>query len=429
MIPIIITLLLVLLNGFFVAAEFSIVKVRLSQLEVKARSGLRTAILSKRIIKNLDSYLAATQLGITLASLGLGWIGEPVVSKALLDAMKLFHIDISAETAHEIALPLAFMIITILHIVFGELAPKSIAIQHSEKTTLWLAYPLRAFYIVFKPFVWLLNGISGFLLRMVGLSAAHSAEVHSSEELQFLVRQGKESGVLQEENYSIIKNAFDFTGLSAKQVMVPRSQVTAIDLKDFDEAALQKVIGDGYSRIPCYETTLDHVKGVVYLKELLIRLRNKDEINTKELVHPVIFVAESQKIGSILKEFQAKRQQLAVVVDEFGDTAGIVTMEDILEELVGEIQDEYDEEYPIVKKQENNSFIVLGTASIHDINKYLPLPIDISGQNETLSGLIVDQSSRMPEVGETSVVGNYEATIIKRNRNIISLVQLREITH
>ena len=206
-----ITILLVLLNGFFVAAEFSIVKVRASQLEMQVQLGNRFAKRAKHIISHLDGYLAATQLGITLASLGLGWIGEPVVSVLIINFMHLVGLDISPELAHDIALPVAFAIITILHIVFGELAPKSIAIQRSAKTALMIAYPLQFVYIIFKPFIWVLNGIANILLKIVGITTVHGAEVHSSEELKYLVKEGRESGTIDEAEYKIIKNAFDFT--------------------------------------------------------------------------------------------------------------------------------------------------------------------------------------------------------------------------
>src|SRR5215204_2845355 len=249
----IITILLVLMNGFFVAAEFAIVKVRASQLEMKVKQGNRSAGMARYIVTHLDAYLAATQLGITLASLALGWIGEPVVSKIIIAGMHLFGINIREELAHDIALPVAFAIITVLHIVFGELAPKSIAIQRSESTALFIAYPLQFFYVIFKPFIWVLNGIANILLKALGISAVHGTEVHSSEEMKYLVKQGKDSGRIDESEYNIIKNAFDFSIRTAKQVLIPRTNVVGIDLNDFNESVLDKIIEEGFSRIPCYE--------------------------------------------------------------------------------------------------------------------------------------------------------------------------------
>src|SRR5215212_9336756 len=273
LVEILITVVLVLLNGFFVAAEFSIVKIRASQLEMKANSGNRFAIMAKQIVEHLDSYLAATQLGITLASLALGWIGEPVVSKLIIRIMNAVGVNVSDELAHEIALPVAFAIISILHIVFGELAPKSIAIQRAEKTTLSIAYPLRFFYIVFKPFIWVLNGIANFILKILGISSAHGMEVHSSDELKFLVQQGKESGTVEEEDFQIINNAFNFSERMVRQVMVQRSKIIGIDVNNFSEEVLDEIIEQSYSRLPCFDATIDNVIGAIYLKDILLHMR------------------------------------------------------------------------------------------------------------------------------------------------------------
>ena len=237
---ILITLLLVLLNGFFVAAEFAIVKVRASQLEMRVRSGSHFAIVAKRIISKLDRYLAATQLGITLASLGLGWIGEPVVAKILLDLMAMAGVQIDPALAHHIALPIAFLIITVLHIVFGELAPKSIAIQSSQRTVLFIALPLQFFFFVFRPFIFLLNGTANLILKAIGVSTIQGQDVHSSDELKYLVKQGKESGEIEQADYDIIKNAFEFSERIAKQIMIPRTQVVAIDVAPRTDARFSR---------------------------------------------------------------------------------------------------------------------------------------------------------------------------------------------
>ncbi len=426
-VQIFITFLLVFMNGFFVAAEFAIVKVRASQLELKVQAGNRFAILSKHIVTHLDGYLAATQLGITLASLGLGWIGEPVVSKMIINLMDFMGVQITSELAHSIALPCAFAIITVLHIVFGELAPKSMAIQRSEKTTMFIAYPLQFFYVLFRPFIWVLNGIANFILKILGISSIHGSEVHSSDELKYLVQLGKESGEIEETDYDIIKNAFHFSERTAKQVMVPRTQVLAIDVNDFNEVALEKVIEESYSRIPCYEDSLDHIVGVVYLKDVLLKMRKNETINIREIMRPVFTIPETKHIGQLLKDFQQKHQQIAVVVDEYGGTKGIVTMEDILEELVGEIQDEYDNETPVVEKTGDRKYSVMASASLDDINKAIPHPIRKDEQYETLAGYLIHHSHRIPNTNEKIVKEGYEFTILKRSRSSIVLVQIVEL--
>ena len=423
-IQVLITLVLVLLNGFFVAAEFAIVKIRASQLEQKAQEGNAMAILSKKIVANLDGYLAATQFGITLASLGLGWIGEPVVSKILIGGMELVGISLNPELAHQIALPTAFAIITVLHIVFGELAPKSIAIQRPEATTLFLSYPLHGFYIVFRPVVWMLNGIANFILKGVGITPSHGSEVHSSDELRYLVQQQKDSGMIEAADYDLIKNAFNFSERIAKQIMIPRTQVFGIDINDFNEAKLEKVIEEGYSRIPVYEDTLDQIVGVLHLKDLLLKMRQGKEIVLTELIRPISTVHESKPIGALLRDFQVNRQQMAIIIDEYGGVDGIVTMEDILEELVGEIQDEYDNEIPIVKNESDNTYTVLGSASITDINDKLPHDISKESDYETLAGYLIYKFGRIPAVGEKLKTKHFEFTILKKQRATISQVKI-----
>ncbi len=427
LVDILITFLLVFLNGFFVAAEFAIVKVRSSQLEIKAKTGNRTATLAKHITSHLDGYLAATQLGITLASLGLGWIGEPVVSKFILKFMNLLGVSINAELAHDIALPIAFGVITILHIVFGELAPKSIAIQRSEKTTLYLAYPLHFFYLLFKPFIWVLNGIANFLLKSIGISSIHGSEIHSSDELKYIVMQGRESGAIEESDYDIIKNAFDFSERTAKQVMVPRTQVLAIDLNDFNDDTIEKIIEENYSRIPCYEDNLDSVVGVMYLKDLLLKMRKNETAVIRELMRPVMTVPETKRIGQLLKDFQVNHQQMAIVVNEYGATIGIITMEDILEELVGEIQDEFDKETPIVEMTGDKTYTSVASASLDDINKLLPHEISTDGDFNTLAGCLILKFGRIPNTNDKIIFDDYEFSILKKSKNSIALVRLRDL--
>jgi CBS domain containing-hemolysin-like protein len=422
-----ITFLLVFLNGFFVAAEFAIVKVRSSQLEMKVKDGNRLAILSKHIVTHLDGYLAATQLGVTLASLGLGWIGEPVVSKIILRIMELFGASPDAELAKQIALPTAFIIITVLHIVFGELAPKSLAIQQSEKVTMVITYPLQFFFYIFKPVIWVLNTIANLILKSIGIHPANATEVHSSDELKYLVQQGQESGKIDPAEYKIIKNAFDFSEQTVKQIMVPRVNVFAIDINKFDNSTIEKAIEESYSRIPCYEDHLDNFVGVVSLKDLLLALRKKDNINIRSIMRSMIVVPETKSIGALLNEFQAKHQQLALVVNEYGGTEGIITMEDILEELVGEIQDEYDNELPFVEKIGEKMYNVLASANLDDINELLPRPIDKDEQYETLAGCLILKFGKIPNVKEKIVFNDYEFSIIKKNKSTIVLVQVVDL--
>ncbi len=427
---ILITLFLVFLNGFFVAAEFAIVKVRMSQIQMKMQEGSKTATLAQHIVQHLDGYLAATQLGITLASLGLGWIGEPVVSKLLIALMANLGVQVSETVAHSLALPLAFIIITVLHIVFGELAPKSLAIQRSENTTYAVAYPLRFFYLVFRPFIWVLNGIANFVLRLFGLSQVSENETYTRDELKLLVDQAHESGSedsVEDVGYNIIRNAFDFSGRTVRQVMVPRTQMIAIDLDDITADMLEHVIEEGYSRIPCFQKNVDDIVGVIHLKDILKEMRKNNELDLRSIVRPVSFVPETKRISQLMREFQMKHQQIAIVLNEFGGTEGIITMEDILEELVGEIQDESDDEIPFVEQVADGLYTVIATASINDINNHLPHHIDQDEEYDTLAGFLMDKFGRIPLTRDKIEAEGYEFTILKKAKTSIALVQVRDL--
>ena len=424
---ILITLLLVSFNGFFVAAEFAIVKVRASQLEMKVQSGSQVAIIAKNIVSKLDKYLAATQLGVTLASLGLGWIGEPVVSKIIIKVMTLFGVVMDPELSHQIALPTAFLIITVLHIVFGELSPKSIAIQRPQRTVLIIALPLQFFYYVFRPFIWALNGFANLLLKSLGISTVQGLDVHSNDELKYLIKQGQESGEIEQADYDIIKNAFEFSERTAKQIMIPRTHVVAIDVNDFQESMLDGLISENFSRIPCYADTLDNIVGVVYLKDVLIKIRNKEPIQISATMRPVLMIPETKHIAQLLKEFQLKHQQIAVVINEYGGMQGIVTMEDILEELVGEIQDEYDNEVPFVEKTGEKTYTVLASASLDDLNDLLPHTLTRNEEYETLAGYLILKFGRIPNINDKISFDDYEFTILKKNKNSIILTQLKDL--
>lgn len=427
---ILITLFLVFLNGFFVAAEFAIVKVRVSQIQMKIQEGKNVAQLAHHIVQNLDAYLAATQLGITLASLGLGWIGEPVVSKLIITFMELLGVSMSEDLAHGLALPLAFLIITILHIVFGELAPKSLAIQRSEATTYWVAYPLKVFYFICRPFIWVLNGIANLVLKSLGLHQVSENEVYTRDELKLLVDQAHQSGeqgVIEDVGYNIIKNAFDFSERTARQIMVPRTQLVSIDVEDYDEKKIEQVIEEGYSRIPCYQNTIDDIVGVVHLKDILKELRKKGVVDIRSILRPVSFVPETKRIGQLMREFQLKHQQIAIVLNEFGGTDGIVTMEDILEELVGEIQDESDDEIPFVEKVSEHVYSVIATASITQINQQIPRPIDKAEEFDTLAGYLIDKFGRIPLIRDKVEAEGYEFVILKKVKTSIVLVQMKDL--
>ena len=427
-IKLIIALLLVLLNGFFVAAEFSIVKVRYSQIQIKAAEGNKMAKQAELIIKNLDAYLSATQLGITLASLALGWVGESALEHVFHNMIAYFNLDIQATYITTFSVIVSFSIITVMHIVFGELVPKSIAIRKSEATTLFISSPLRFFYFIFKPVIWLMNVISNAFLRLIGIHPVSDQEIHSTEELQLLVKQSADSGEIEEENYEIIKNAFDFTDHNAKQVMVPRQNIFSIDIEDPKEEILEKIMESGYSRIPVYEDSIDNIIGIFYTKEIIREyIKNLNDLKSFDLrdyLREAFFVVGSKKVSDLLKVFQLKKQHLAIVIDEFGGTEGIITLEDILEELVGEIQDEEDEEEKIVDKVGENVFWVQATQPLEEINEHLPKSLPEDGEYNTLAGFILHELEEIPEENQEFELNNYEFKILKMNNKSVELVQL-----
>ena len=419
------TLFLVFLNGFFVAAEFALVKVRASQIEIKAKTGSRVAKIAKHMTQHLDGYLAATQLGITLASLGLGWVGEEVMTKIVSNFFNFINIDMTSSVATNIGHILAFAIITVLHIVFGELAPKSLAIQRPIGTTMGIALPLHFFYLIFKPFIWLLNGFANFILRILGIATIGGHEAHhSSEELQYLLDQGKESGALETNEHELIKNVFDFNDRVVKNIMVPRTKISGIELSTPHKEVLDIIIREGYSRIPVYDETIDKIVGIVHAKDILPLLAENKECILKEIIRKPYFIPETKKINDLLSELQLKRIQIAIVLDEFGGTAGMVTAEDIVEELVGDIQDEYDEEKPIVEKVSVNEFIIDATASIYDVNEYLPHDLPEDGDYDTVAGLVSEIFGKIPDVGEASEFNGYIITILKKADQNVESVKL-----
>lgn len=423
-----ITLFLVFLNGFFVAAEFAIVKVRASQLELRAATGHNTAVLSLHIVKHLDAYLSATQLGITLASLGLGWIGESVVSRIILNIMDFFgtllNFQVAPHIAHQLALPVAFGFITVLHIVFGELAPKSLAIQRPEATALAVSYPLRFFYFIFKPFIWFLNGFANLILRAFGVNLQELKEIHSSEELQYLLEQGKVSGALRASEHELIKNVFNFNLLTAKQIMVPRTNIKGIEVSMSYKEITDKVISEGYSRMPVYKESIDNIVGLVYTKDLLKMLQSKESMHLQDVMRPPYFVPQTKKISELLKELQEKRMHMAVVMDEFGGVAGIVTIEDIIEELVGEIQDEYDEEAPFVEKINAREYVVNALSTIEDVNEYLPAPLPKSNDYDTVAGMVNMIFGKIPDLNEKISFREYEFSILKKSKQSVLVVKM-----
>lgn len=429
------TIFLVLLNGFFVAAEFAIVKVRVSQLEVKRGVSASMLNVAKSIVNHLDGYLAATQLGITLASLGLGYVGEEIMTRLVAEfyfviqggkeGMTELQLTELYNTIKPFAIGLGFAIITVMHIVLGELAPKSIAIRYPTNTTIAISWPLKIFYFIFRPAIFILNGFANFLLRIIGIKPVNHSEIHSEEELKMIISESQQGGAIEETERELIQNVFEFDDRRVMNIYTMRKNVASIDASATVNEVTGYAIKEGYSRYPVYEGSSDNIIGILHTKDLMKEILDNNNMSVNSLIRPAHFISENSKIKNVLKDFQKKHIQIAIVTNEIGEYSGIVTMEDILEELVGEIQDEHDNEQPIVVQLNDNTFLVSAHSNITDINKYLPYKLDEGEHYDTLSGLISDQVEGLElKVGEEICIGAYKATIVKMYRNSVEKIEL-----
>ncbi len=391
---------------------------------MQAKSGSSIAKVAKNITEHLDKYLAATQLGITIASLGLGWIGEEVMTEIVQHLFSFLHIDLSQGVGKGLGVALAFGAITLLHVVLGELAPKSIAIQKPVATTMKVAVPLRLFYWLLLPFIYVFNGLANMLLKLIGIEPHPSEANHSSEELQYLLDKGKESGVLNISEHELIKNVFDFNERIVKNIMVPRTKIVAVELTATMDEFIKTVTEEGYSRIPIYDDNIDKIVGVVHTKDILPILVSGKDVELKTIMRKPYFIPETKKINDLMAEFQQKRIQIAFVLDEFGGTSGMVTLEDIVEELVGDIQDEYDEETPLVEQISETEFMLDAGANVHDVNEFLPVELPESSDYDTIAGLVSHLFEKIPDVGESTEGFGYRFTIIKKTQQNIEYVKL-----
>ena len=421
------TLLLICINGFFVAAEFALVKVRASQLDIKAQKGSSRAKLAKSLLEKLDSYLSATQLGITLASLALGAIGEKTISSMLeVFFIKIGH-PLSEISKHSISLPIALTFLTFFHVTLGEQIPKMIGIKYSMQTALIISWPLRIFYFICSPFIWFLNKTSNVVLRIIGVKAVGDEYFHSEEELRLILTESEEGGAIKPSENELIQNVFDFDDRIVKQVMVPQNRVIAIDVELGRNEVTKRVIEEGFSRLPIYLGDIDNIIGIVHSKDLLKAIIDNKFRTLKEIMRPVHFIPESMKINELLRDFQKHHYQMAIVTNEFGSTAGLVTMEDIIEELVGEIQDEHDEEKPNVEKISDTEFIVNAQATIKEVNEILPIALPENTHYETVSGYINFIFGRIPPINDKRIVDGYEINILVRNRQSVDSIRLKVI--
>ena len=425
LINIIIVFLLVFMNGFFVATEFAMVKVRKSRIETLVIEGDSNAKHTLRVVSDLNSYLSACQLGITLASLGLGWVGEPAVSDVLTPVLELFHLPVSVT--HSISFVFAFSIITGFHIVLGELAPKSLAIINAEKIAMYTAGPLILFYKVTYPIMWAFNHSTNGILKVFGLSQLDEQEAaHTDEEIKLLVEESYKHGLIDKTELTFVDNIFDFSEKTVKEIMIPRTDMECIFLEDSFEENIAFALSEQLTRYPVCRDSKDNVIGFIHIKDLY---KQKIEGNNQKLegiIREIKFVPESMSISEMLKVFKKERTQMAIVIDEYGGTFGLVTIEDILEEIVGEIQDEFDEEIDEITLTEDGNYFVDGKVILEDIIDLID--INIEAENiDTIGGWVYSQLKSYPQVNEKIIYEDYEFVILKCDRKRISKILIRKL--
>jgi CBS domain containing-hemolysin-like protein len=404
----------VLANGFFVAAEFAIVKVRSTQLTELADQGSSRAKMARRLTRHLDAYLSATQLGITLASLALGWIGEPAFHHILEPIFARFGAEPFARTA---SVTTAFVIISILHIVLGELAPKSLAIQKPVGTSLWIAHLLHAFYTVTYPAIWLLNGVSRALLRTIGIEPAgeHAEAAHSPEELRMILAGSEKAGILSEENREIIEGVFQFSKRTARQIMVPRTDVAVLSTTRTIEENLETIRTTRHTRYPLCEGSLDHTVGLIHVKDLLLAQLRGPGKPLAELKREILFVPENSTVDSLLAQFIEHKTHMAVILDEYGGASGIVSLENITEELFGQIQDEFDRERPEIEPLGNGRYRVRGDYLIEDLADRLKIDVG-EPEEETVGGYVAARLGREVTPGDKVELGDLAISVLEAER-------------
>ncbi|MES0361782.1 MAG: hemolysin family protein, partial [Anaerolineales bacterium] len=393
---------LVLLNGFFVAAEFSLVTVRQTRITELVEQGNATAETVQKALENPDRVIAATQLGITLASLGLGWIGEPALSHFIEPIIELFPVELRPGLSHSLSAGLAFAIITFLHVVVGELAPKSIALQNPEGTSMVVARPTLWSERIFKPFIWALNGTGNALLRLVGVKPASGHElVHSVEELKMVITASTEGGVVAQQESELLHAIFEFGDLLVRQVMIPRTEITAVEADLPLEQIIPLITESTYTKFPVYDDDLDNILGIVHIKDLLLRMQESGWQNStaRSLVREPLYVPETLPVSALLRQLRDDRQHIAIVLDEFGGTGGLVTLEDLVEEILGEVSDPFDRFTPEIEKLPDGSIMVDGLTLIEDVNNYLDLELNDPAY-DTIAGFALGKLGRIPKVND-----------------------------
>jgi CBS domain containing-hemolysin-like protein len=417
--------LLVLANAFFVAAEFALVGARRTRLDEMARAGDRKARLARRAVQSLDRYISATQLGITLASLGLGWIGEPALAGLIEGGFRWLPSPLNTIATHGVASVIAFIIITILHIILGELVPKAVALLFPEQVSRWVTAPLLGFAWVMAMPIALLNGTANRLLRLFRIDPPGERErLHSPEEIRMLVEQSTEGGSMHQQDARLLEGVFEFSEKTAQEVMTPRTQMAALEADLTVEQAADQVAVLGRSRYPAYTESLDDIIGVVHAKDILAALRSRPGQTIRVILRPSLFVPGTREVEDVLADMKRLKTHLAIVLDEYGGTAGLVTMEDLLEEIVGPIYDEHDmQDRPA---PDEGAPRLDGAMPISEFNSQYGASLDDTDYT-TVGGYIFGQLGRLPRVGDRVTVGPFTFEVIEMEGRRVKTVRLHAV--
>lgn len=403
---------LLLSNGFFVASEFAMVSVRKTRIAQLTKEGNFNAKLALEALKDLNKFIAAVQLGVTMSSIALGWVGESTIAHLVMPLFGFLPAYVKVATVHTIAVTIAFIFITILHVVVGELIPKSIALQYPERLSLIVALPMRILIKIFTPAIWVLNSLGILLLRLLKIPPSQTAHLaHSIEELNMLINASYNEGVLNETEKEMLHNVFKFSDLTAKQVMIPRTDMACIP-SDITYGELNELAMESqYTRYPVYEENLDHITGIIHAKDLYSLTIKHEEFVLEKILRPVLLVPETITMDKLVLEFKKRQGQMAIVIDEFGGTSGLITLEDVLEEIFGEVQDEFDsDEEADIKKVSENTHLANAMMRLDEINDFYGTEI-VDEDVDTIGGYVVKLLGRIAEVDDKVEIENLELTV------------------
>jgi CBS domain containing-hemolysin-like protein len=420
--------LLIALTAFFVATEFAIIRLRSSRVDQLVMEGRKNAGAVRKVTSNLDAYLSACQLGITITALGLGWLGEPTVEKLLHPLFQNFAVNDSI--AGILSFAIAFISITYLHVVLGELAPKSLAIQKAEQVSFWFAVPIIWFHRIMYPFIWLLNGSANRFIRLFGLKpASENEEAHSEEEIRIILSDSYESGKINKTEYGYVNRIFTFDELHAREIMVPRTDMVCLYLENTLQENIEIIWKEQYTRFPIAQGSKDNIVGFINTKQLFMQYRNRPDFDWKSVIQPVLTVSDAMPVKALLKTMQQARVHLALLVDEYGGTSGIITIEDILEEIVGEIRDEFDadERKEIEMLEEESHYIVDGNLLLSEVNQLLNANLD-SSDVDTIGGWLYTAAPDL-EVGQQWHTDELEFTLLEKERHRVRKVEIKRVIH